>query len=306
MENSKYHSQVDLLLRVLPLIAKEKDFALKGGTAINLFIRDMPRYSVDIDLTFLPLLSREETFEQISSAIARLKKSIESSLSGSKLVAKQTAGTLGPTTFTVDQNGIQIKVEVNFVLRGAVYPPMSFDLCKKTQDQFNAFLKFNCLSVPDIYGGKICAALDRQHPRDLFDVMLLLKSEGITEEIRKAFVVYLASHPRPMNELLSPNLKDISEVYDRDFVGMTTEPVELESLLEARTRLLNILKQDLTHDEKTFIISIKEASPRWELLGISGLENLPGIQWKLTNIKKMGEEKRQLQLTKLKEALSVN
>lgn len=305
MKNSSYHDQVDLLLRVLPFIAREKDFALKGGTAINLFIRDMPRYSVDIDLTFLPILSRDETFSQISSAISRIKKSIEGGLSKSKVVAKQTAGTLGPTTFTVDQNGIQIKVEVNFVLRGAVYQPKSFDLCKKTQDQFNSFLKINCLSVPDIYGGKICAALDRQHPRDLFDVMILLNDEGITEEIRKAFVVYLASHSRPMNELLSPNLKDISEVYERDFVGMTIEPIDLKSLIETRERLVSLIKSELTDSERSFLISIKEGHPKWELLDLEGIERLPGIQWKLNNIKKMDSDKRAIALNKLKSALSL-
>lgn len=170
MKNSSFRPQVELLLKVLPLIAREKDFALKGGTAINLFIRDMPRLSVDIDLTFLPILSREETFLQISNAITRLKKSIESALAGSKVITKQTAGTLGPTTFTVDYLGTLIKVEVNFVLRGSVYPTINLRLCEKAQEEFNAFAKIECLAIADIYGGKICAALDRQHPRDLFDV----------------------------------------------------------------------------------------------------------------------------------------
>ena len=50
-----YRRQVQLLIRVLPSIAEEACFALKGGTAINLFVRDMPRLSVDIDLTYLPV-----------------------------------------------------------------------------------------------------------------------------------------------------------------------------------------------------------------------------------------------------------
>jgi len=68
-----YRSQVELLLRVLPYVAKEKVFALKGGTAINLFVRDLPRLSVDIDLTYLP-------FEDRATAnVIKLRKSSFSS-----------------------------------------------------------------------------------------------------------------------------------------------------------------------------------------------------------------------------------
>jgi len=300
-----YKAQVDLLLRVLPLISKESDFALKGGTAINLFLRNMPRLSIDIDLTFLPLLGREETFTRISSAISRLKKSIESSLSGTRVIPKQTSGTLGPTTFTVEEKRIQIKVEINFVLRGSVFQPSIQTLAEKAQTEFNNLVRVNCLSTPDIYAGKLCATLDRQHPRDLFDVKVLLENEGITEDIRKAFVIYLASHSRPMNELLAPNFKDISNIYEQDFVGMTTEPIELLSLLGTRERLVSLLKSELTNEERLFLISIKEGSPKWELLELEGIEKLPGIQWKLNNIKKMDSEKRAIALNKLKRTLSL-
>ena len=52
---SPYYAQVRLLVRELPVVAKETCFALKGGTALNLFVRDMPRLSVDIDLAYVPL-----------------------------------------------------------------------------------------------------------------------------------------------------------------------------------------------------------------------------------------------------------
>jgi predicted nucleotidyltransferase component of viral defense system len=304
MIGTDYKAQVDLLLRVLPLISKESDFALKGGTAINLFLRNMPRLSVDIDLTFLPILGREETFTKISSAISRLKNSIESSLSGTKVIPKQTSGTPGPTTFTVDEKRIQIKVEINFVLRGSVYQPSIQTLAEKAQTEFNSLIRVNCLSTPDIYAGKLCAALDRQHPRDLFDVKELLENEGITDDIRKAFVVYLASHSRPMNELLAPNFKDISTIYEQDFVGMTTEPIELQSLLETRERLVSIIKSELIEKERLFLISMKEGSPNWKLLEIEEIEKLPGLQWKLNNINKMDSNKREVALDKLKKALS--
>lgn len=75
-----YSRQVALLLRVIPEIAKESCFALHGGTAINLFIRDLPRLSVDIDLTYLPIEDRDSSIKNINDALSRIKDSIENNL----------------------------------------------------------------------------------------------------------------------------------------------------------------------------------------------------------------------------------
>ena len=75
-----YKKQVDLLLHVLPYVAKEKIFALKGGTAINLFIRKMPRLSVDIDLTYLPIDSRTVALQNIQNGLNRIKADIENNV----------------------------------------------------------------------------------------------------------------------------------------------------------------------------------------------------------------------------------
>lgn len=69
------------------------------------------------------------------------------------------------------------------------------------------------------------AAMDRQHPRDLFDVMELFAYGGITPAIRRAFVVYLASHNRTIHEVLFPTPKDITLAYAGSFVGMTAARV---------------------------------------------------------------------------------
>ena len=115
-------------------------------------------------------------------------------------------------------------MEPNLVLRGSVYSPIQAKLCKKAENEFELSVSTKVLSTADIYGGKICAALDRQHPRDFFDLKLLLENEGLTDEIRRAFVVYLASHDRPMHELLKPKWKDIKAVFEKEFKGMTLEP----------------------------------------------------------------------------------
>ena len=65
--NREYAEKVEILLRVLPIVMDEKVFAVHGGSAINLFVRDLPRYSVDIDLTYMPLQEREESLNDINT-----------------------------------------------------------------------------------------------------------------------------------------------------------------------------------------------------------------------------------------------
>jgi len=138
-----------------------------------------------------------------------------------------------------------------------------------------------------LYGGKICAALDRQHPRDLFDVKLLLDNEGITDKIRTAFIVYLISHNRPMNELLNPTFQDISNQFTAEFKGMMFNRITLEELNHARKELVNRLMSDLTEREKRFLISVKSKKPQWDLIEVEHIKDLPAVKWKLLNLEKM-------------------
>ena len=78
--DERYRRQVTLLVRTLPFVAEETCFALKGGTAINLFVRDLPRLSVDIDLTCLPVASREESLADIDAGLLRIAGRIEASI----------------------------------------------------------------------------------------------------------------------------------------------------------------------------------------------------------------------------------
>ena len=128
------------------------------------------------------------------------------------------------------------------------------------------------LSFAELYGSKICAALDRQHPRDIFDIMLLLQNEGITNEVRKAFLVYLISHNRPISELLLPNFQDIKPIFEKEFTGMTSFEVKYEKLVRVRETLVKEINKRITDAERTFLMSFKEGSPKWELLGIDGVE----------------------------------
>lgn len=305
MKNTLYYQQAELLLRVLPAIATESCFALKGGTAINFFIRDLPRLSVDIDLTYLPIESRDETLQNISAALNRISQKIERILPDARLQHVTSMGAKHTRKLMVKRQNVQIIIEPNEIIRGSVFPPVENDLSNKAEELFGLSVSFNTLSFADLYGGKICAALDRQHPRDLFDVKLLFENEGITDEVRKAFVVYLASHNRPINEVLEPQLLEIKTTYQNEFLGMAIYPVEYEILIETREKLISTIQNDLTEAEKHFLISIKEGDPQWSLIGIAGIESLPAIQWKLRNIKQMEKSKHQILLGELKRKLKL-
>ena len=184
---------------------------------------------------------------------------------------------------------LEVKAEVNFVLRGTVHPVRATSLTAKAREALLADLELPVVSMEDLYGGTLVAALDRQHPRDLFDVMELFLHEGITPGIRRGFVVYLASHNRPMHEVLFPSLRDVSGEYERTFKGMTTEPVALQALLSARERLVAELQAGLDSDEREFLLSLARNEPKWNLLGPGHFEQLPGIRWKLENLGRLAK-----------------
>lgn len=302
-----YKNQVALLLEVLPILNEFECFALKGGTAINLFIHDMPRLSVDIDLTYLPVESRNIFLQNIEAELLKMKYLIETlGLTVKKVPMKND----NISKLQVYSNNAMIKIEPNFVLRGSVFPCEEKELCEKAQDQFLKFMRIKTLSIADLYGGKICAALDRHHPRDLFDIKLLLENQGLTEAVRQALIVYLASSSRPMHELLEPRISEASQqefknIFNNEFFGMTTTSVTHEELKDIRSHLPRLLLNSFTLNERMFLIYLKSGTPDWSLLPINGLEHFPGIQWKLQNINKISHEKKKDQLNKLKQVLEV-
>ncbi|HMN25827.1 MAG TPA: nucleotidyl transferase AbiEii/AbiGii toxin family protein [Ignavibacteriaceae bacterium] len=301
MQNERYLKQAELLLRVLPHIAREEVFALKGGTAINFFWRDFPRLSVDIDLTYLPIQERELSLVDISDRLASIQVRLERIFPQIKITQKLNDKKIYGLILNLD--GATVKVEPNTTIRGTVFPVVSKKLCTKAEEKFELSIAVNTLSLEDLYGGKICAALDRQHPRDLFDVKLLTESEGITVGIVKAFVFYLISHDRPIVELLNPGLKDMSQSFENEFAGMTTDEVKLEELISVRGDLISKIKTSLSDEQKKFILSFKNKRPEWKLSGIDGIENYPSVKWKLMNLEKMEEKKHAAAYEKLKEYL---
>jgi len=298
-----YRRQVDLLVRTLPYVAEEECFALKGGTAINLFVRDLPRLSVDIDLTFLPIAGRDQSLAEIDEALKRIGERIKSVMKGMTITESTPA-----TQHTINKlilrtpDRVQIKIEVTPVFRGSVFDPEAMTICGKAEEQFG-FAEISVLSFADLYAGKILPTLDRQHPRDLFDIHQLLENEGINDELRTALIIYLISHDHSPHTLLSPAARDITHDYERNFLGMIEEDVTMETLLATRTALVDNIASNMSEDHRHFLVSFYQRKPEWSLLGLNGLDQLPAVRWRELNLDKAGEETRNDMVRKLEEVL---
>lgn len=281
--------QVGLLIQTLPYVADEDCFALKGGTAINLFIRDMPRLSVDIDLTYLPIADRPTSLSEIDSALKRIGENIRQS-DDSIQITESAPHTRNEITKLIvrTRDRTQIKIEVTPVLRGCVYYPQIMTVSSTVEDEFG-FAETKVLSFEDIYAGKIMAALDRQHPRDLFDVHLLLSNEGISDDLRAALIVYLISHDHSPHSLLDPVLRDVSQDFTQNFIGMTNEKVDLDTLLNARSDLITNVVGNMPDYHKDFLVSFYSRRPDWSLLGLDGIDELPAVKWRELNLDRAGE-----------------
>lgn len=291
-KQSPYYKQVSLLIRLIPVIEKEACFALKGGTAINLFVRDFPRLSVDIDLAYLPLEPRDLALSNVRNALANITTNINKvpALNAVLQDNKPDEMRIIVEDRSSQNKGVQVKIEVSPVARGTLLPPSERDVVASVENEFG-FASMKVVSLPDLYGGKLCAALDRQHPRDLFDIKMLLENQRIDRKLFNGFITYLLSHKRPISEIMNPRWKDISQVFQREFKGMTFEPVSLEDLIAVPEKMLQSLKDNFTHQDYEFLISFKKGEPNWSLACSEQIQYLPAVQWKLLNIRKMPKQK---------------
>ncbi|HEX4408995.1 MAG TPA: nucleotidyl transferase AbiEii/AbiGii toxin family protein [Xanthobacteraceae bacterium] len=286
--NDIYRRQVALLIRVLPIVAEEKCFALKGGTAINLFIRDMPRLSVDIDLTYLPIESYEKSLAAIDAAMGRIGAQVKKRVAGSTIAEGQQGSR---THLLVRTDGVTTKIDVTPVLRGSIHEPETKSVTEAVERTFG-FAEMPLLPFTDLYAGKIVAGLDRQHPRDFFDTRELFANEGIDDGLRGAFIVYLESHNRPVHEVLTARRKDMTLDYNRGFVGMTDEPVSLKELIEEREILITEIVGGMPDKHKKFLIGFESGKPDWSLISLPDAVKLPAVKFRQQNLDKLSPEQR--------------
>ena len=269
-----YEAQVDLLLRVLPHVAAEPALALKGGTAINLFVRDMPRLSVDLDLTYLPFDGREAALAGVAAALGRVAAATSAAIPGSQTSVRAAAGKL--LCRTADA---QVKVEVNLVMRGHLFPPRTLALCDAAQSRFARFAAAPVVSDAELFGGKLVAALDRQHPRDLFDARYVLDTHDLAGELKAGFLAALLSHNRPPHEVLRPNPQDRRPLFDAEFRGMARLPFDYAQRESTLAELAAGLDAALDDGDRQFLLGFAAGEPEWMLAPTRDVQRLPAVLW---------------------------
>ena len=280
-----YIDTVRLLLSIASDVFASGRFAMKGGTALNLFVQDMPRLSVDIDLVFIDHApDREDALRTIAHELAEMKAALQASGHHAHLPANVHGDEV---KLVVSHAGVQVKVEANFVFRGCVLPIEKRPLVSSAQDLFTTDVAAPVLAMPELYGSKLVAAMDRQHPRDIFDVFHMLDQFGWQEPFVDCFVAYLAGHNRPVHEVLFPSAKSLEPAFSNEFAGMTREPIALDALVETQALLLRELPSRLTQDHRSFLLSLVAGEPRWDQMPFPHLRDLPALKWKLLNLTKL-------------------
>lgn len=298
-----FRLRLQLLTDLLPVVAAEQRFALKGGTAINLFEHDLPRLSVDVDLTWLPI----GDFDGDTRAIEEALRTIAHNLSGPPLrlqvamPAPEQARTV--TRLIASRGRTRVQIETTPVMRGVVHPVRTMTVQSRVQDEFG-FAAMQVLDFNDLYGGKLAAALTRQNPRDLFDVGILLDEGRFDAALWRTFLVYLTASPKPAWELLEPGEpRDLAEAFKSMFEGMTAEPTSVSALLDNRTRLLARIASLMDLPSRDFLISVERESPDFSLIGLPQAAELPGVRRKLQNLARRTAAKREADYRQLAETL---
>ena len=296
-----YAQQLALLMDVLPHVTAESEFALKGGTAINVLYRNLPRLSVDIDLVWLPLGHRDAALVGIAKSLGRIGQAVHATL-GCEVRARTNREGV-PTGLAIVRRKVPIKIDVTPVMRGSVFEPELRHLQPAAADRFG-FLEVRTLGFADLFAGKLVAALDRQHPRDLFDVMHLMANEGITVDLWSAFLVYLVATSRPAAEMIDPKRVPLQQTFVEEFAGMTEDGIDLPTLERVREAMIAALQSRIDDNVAEFLLSVEREAPQWDRLGLpTHVAQLPGVRWKLTNLGKRDPEKRVADLRTLVQTL---
>jgi predicted nucleotidyltransferase component of viral defense system len=294
---------VRLLVEILPVLASEPHFALKGGTAINLFEHDLPRLSVDIDLAWLPMHEYAEDARLIAEALERLAHILRAR--PLQLQVQTSSGEGATVTRLVASRGrARVQIETTPVMRGTVHPVRTMVVRPRVEEAFG-FAQAQMLAFGDLYAGKLAAALSRQHPRDLFDVGMMLEDERANADLWRTFLVYLTCSPKPAWEMLAPRIPaNFEAIFEAHFKGMTSEPIDAAALIENHTHSLAWIAQRLDQPSRSFLESIENEKPDFNLIGLPHAAELPGVRRKLHNLAQRTTAKREADRQQLTDAMA--
>jgi len=281
-----YVDTVRLMLGIAPHVFQGALFAMKGGTALNIFLHDMPRLSVDIDLVFVNVrTSRNDALSAIQEELRSLSQRLEPL--GYKSVLLKTKDKDEVKIMVSRDNKISVKIEVNYNFRGTLLPVTPMPIAGKARQLFATDVTVPALAKEELYGGKIVAALDRQHPRDFFDVREMLLRRHLDDRVIDCFVCYLSGHNHTVHDVLFSKDKIMAVTFEQQFEGMTSEPVSLAELEEARRSLRQLLLDGLKDHHKRFLLGLVRLEPDWSLMPFAHLQELPALKWKMQNLAKL-------------------
>ena len=296
-----YAQKVELLLRLIPIVMEEGVFAVHGGTAINLFLKNLPRYSVDIDLTYIPLSDRNASLDDINLHLQSICNKAKKAFKGMHIVPNYSTCKL-----LCEYRGKQVKVEVNQTKRGLVGgDAVTIPLSDKAQEEFGLYCEANIVPLTQLYGGKIAAALSRQHPRDLFDVRHM---DIPLADCREGLIFCLLGSDRPIHESFAPRLIDQREARVNQFKGMTDIPFTYDKFEATRSKLIADVNQLMNEADKRFLISFELGNPQWEGYEFEYFKDYPSVKWKQLNLEKLAKQnpkKLEEEAKKLEEIFAV-
>ena len=278
----KYKRQVSLLIRIMPSVYKIQEFAVHGGTAINLFYKNMPRYSIDIDLTYIPIMDRMSSINDINGKLLEVKNTIERTIPGITVIHRPNVLKL-----LCSFGDATVKIEVNGIKRGLIGDAVDKSLCDAARQEFNMGCKARIVQFSQLYGGKITAALSRQHPRDLFDCKYM--NINTFDEVKDGFMLCLLSSDKPIIESLQPHEIDQSKALENQFAGMTDIPFSYDDYMSVRSKLIKLVNDNMNEEDRKFLLSFEKGEPDWNMCCAGDLSRFPSVQWKLLNISKLKE-----------------
>jgi hypothetical protein len=221
---------------------------------------------------------REESLQDINNHLNTLKQQIEKAIPGIQVVPKPAVLKL-----ECSYNGARVKIEVNGIKRGIIGDVEEKELCERAQKEFNMSCVARIVPLSLLYGGKIAAALGRQHPRDLFDYKYM--EIDSFDDVKKGFMFYLLGSDKPLLESLKPNAVDQHQALENQFKGMSDVSFEYADFENVREELIEKVNQNFTDTDREFLLSFESGSPEWDKCCAGDLSNFPAIQWKLKNIR---------------------
>ena len=284
--------QAEWLGSLCPALAPESCFALKEGTALSVYWFDYPRLSVDLDLVFVPRKSREEFQTLTHEALHRVQSRIRNLYPAATLRTEPLPGSSAAGKVIVAMGPLEVKMEVATVHRETLYPTQVRPVQPQAVPTFGK-TSLPLLSFSETCAGKFNAALTRQHPRDLFDVGVILEHAEISPETRTAFAVNLITQPRPFAHMLNPRLKAIPPEALEILTRMTTQPFRALTLPDNLITLQDTLCRRMPAAHQEFLLSFTHGTPDWSLLEVPHAARLPAVRWREQQMSQFTVDRRQ-------------